>query len=135
MVKAIAEVQGLSECHVNLIEMTEHHHAYGAHTKRTARRIAGAVGHRKIAVDIHLVVCQQLIDVGERRTRYAFRELNLAKLMTEVFVENEASRRALERSGYRTIGTSRDHFFTGGRWHDIWLGEVLREDWERAQKA
>ena len=34
----------------------------------------GPVGHRKIAVDIHLVVCQQLIDVGERRTRYTFRD-------------------------------------------------------------
>ena len=69
------------------------------------------------------------------RTRYAFRELNLHKLMTEVFLGNEASRRALEKNGYRTIGTRRDHFFTLGRWHDIWLGEVLREDWERAQTA
>ena len=69
------------------------------------------------------------------RTRYAFRELNLHKLMTEVFVSNEASRRALEKNGYRTVGTSRDHFFTLGRWHDVWIGEVLREDWERAQTA
>ena len=67
------------------------------------------------------------------RTRYAFRELNLHKLMTEVFVPNEASRRALEKNGYRTIGISREHFFTGGRWQDVWHGEVLREDWERAQ--
>jgi RimJ/RimL family protein N-acetyltransferase len=69
------------------------------------------------------------------RTRYAFRELNLHKIMTEVFVGNQASRRALEKNGYRTVGTSRDHFFTRGAWHDIWLGEVLREDWERAQTA
>ena len=69
------------------------------------------------------------------RTRYAFRELNLHKVMTEVFVGNQASRRALEKNGYRTVGTSRDHFFTRGAWHDIWLGEVLREDWERAQTA
>lgn len=68
------------------------------------------------------------------RTRYAFRELNLRKLMTEVFMENAASRRALEKNGYRTVGTRREHFFTGGRWHDIWLGEVLREDWEKLQR-
>ena len=72
-------------------------------------------------------------EVMRLRTRYAFRELNLHKLMSEVFVANEASRRALEKNGYRTIGTSREHFFTLGAWHDIWLGEVLREDWERAQ--
>jgi RimJ/RimL family protein N-acetyltransferase len=69
------------------------------------------------------------------RTRYAFRELNLHKIMTEVFVGNQASRRALEKNGYRSVGTSRDHFFTRGAWHDIWLGEVLRDDWERAQTA
>ena len=37
------------------------------------------------------------------RTRYAFRDLNLHKLMTEVFAENVASRRALEKNGYRTM--------------------------------
>ncbi len=67
------------------------------------------------------------------RTRYAFRELNLRKLMTEVFSENAASRRALEKNGYRTVGVRRRHFFTRGRWHDLWLGEVLREDWEKTQ--
>ena len=69
------------------------------------------------------------------RTRYAFRDLNLRKLMTEVFTENAASRRALEKSGYRTAGTHREHFFTRGRWHDVWLGEVLRKDWEKAQTS
>ena len=67
------------------------------------------------------------------RTRYAFRELNLRKLMTEVFVENAASKRALEKAGYRTVGIRREHFFTRGRHHDIWLGEVLRDDWEKTQ--
>ncbi|HKW77556.1 MAG TPA: GNAT family protein [Candidatus Limnocylindria bacterium] len=66
------------------------------------------------------------------RTRYAFRELNLQKLSTEVFVPNEASKRALEKNGYRTVGIRRRHFFAGGKWHDIWIGEVLREDWDRA---
>lgn len=66
------------------------------------------------------------------RTRYAFRDLNLRKLVTEVFVENPASRRALEKSGYRTVGIRREHFWSGGAWHDVWLGEVLRADWEKA---
>ena len=66
------------------------------------------------------------------RTRYAFRELNLHKLMTEVFVSNVASRRALEKNGYRTVGIRKDHFFTGGSWHDVWLGEITREEFDRA---
>ncbi len=64
------------------------------------------------------------------RTRYAFRELNLRKLVTEVFAENVASRRALEKTGYRTVGIRREHFWSGGAWHDVWLGEVLRSEWE-----
>lgn len=67
------------------------------------------------------------------RTRYAFRELNLRKLMTEVFVENAASKRALEKAGYRTVGIHRAHFFTRGRHHDVWLGELLRDDWEKTE--
>jgi RimJ/RimL family protein N-acetyltransferase len=67
------------------------------------------------------------------RTRYAFRELNLQKLVTEVYVDNLASRKALERNGYRTVGVHKRHFFSRGTWHDVWVGEVLREEWEESQ--
>src|SRR5438477_636323 len=67
------------------------------------------------------------------RTRYAFRELNLHKLMTEVDAENEASRKALERNGYRTVGVRREETFREGKWHERGLGEVLRADWEKTQ--
>lgn len=73
-------------------------------------------------------------EVMRLRTAYAFEQLNLRKLMTEVFVENAASRRALEKNGYRTAGTHREHFFTRGKWHDVWLGEVLRADWESTRR-
>ena len=69
------------------------------------------------------------------RTRYAFRELNLHKLLTEVDTENEASRKALERNGYRTVGVRREQSFREGKWRDRWLGEVLRDDWEKRNKA
>ncbi len=72
-------------------------------------------------------------EVMALRTRYAFRELNLHKLMTEAFEENAASKRALEKVGYKKIGLRREHFFTRGRWHDVWLGEVLRSDWEKSR--
>ena len=67
------------------------------------------------------------------RTRYAFRELNLHKLVTEVDAENDASRKALERNGYRTVGVRREQTFREGKWHDRWVAEVLRADWEKTQ--
>ena len=36
-----------------------------------------------------------------------------------------------EKAGYRQCGLMRRHVFVDGQWHDVWLAEVLREDWER----
>jgi RimJ/RimL family protein N-acetyltransferase len=66
------------------------------------------------------------------RTRYAFLELNLGKLVTMVVEGNVASRKALERIGYRTVGVYRRHEFVDGEWRDAWLGELLRDDWTPA---
>ncbi len=68
------------------------------------------------------------------RTGFCFRELNLHKIRTRAFMENKASIRALEKAGYRQSGVLRQEFYRDGRWHDVWTGEVLREDWERAQR-
>ena len=65
------------------------------------------------------------------RTDYAFRQLNLHKLSSRTFVENESSRRALLKAGYTQTGVEREHYFREGRWHDQWSCEVLREEWEK----
>jgi ribosomal-protein-alanine N-acetyltransferase len=67
------------------------------------------------------------------RTEYAFRQLNLHKLSSGAFLENEPSKRALMKAGYREIGIEREHFFREGTWHDHWRCEVRRDDWERMQ--
>lgn len=63
------------------------------------------------------------------RTRYAFEELGLDKLITNVDAGNVASRRALERVGYRTVGVYRHHRYRHGIWSDVWIGELPRADW------
>jgi ribosomal-protein-alanine N-acetyltransferase len=67
------------------------------------------------------------------RTAYAFRQLNLHKLSTFTFFENEGSRRALMKSGYRQIGVQREQLWRDGTWHDTWMAELLRSDWEKQQ--
>ena len=69
------------------------------------------------------------------RTAFCFRELNLHKIKTRAFMENEASKRALQKAGYRESGIQREEMYKDGGWHDIWMGEVMREDWEKAQKT
>src|SRR5215468_4908497 len=69
-------------------------------------------------------------EVMRLRTEYAFLELGLRKVWAGVEVANVASRRALEKTGYRQCGLMRRHVFVGGQWLDVWLGEILREDWD-----
>jgi RimJ/RimL family protein N-acetyltransferase len=64
------------------------------------------------------------------RTAYAFRELGLERLESESFVENLGMHRALEKSGYQKIGRRRHQVYRDGAWHDVFIFELLRQDWE-----
>jgi RimJ/RimL family protein N-acetyltransferase len=70
---------------------------------------------------------------GALLTRYAFRELNLEKVWATVMGDN-ASRKTLEKLGYRQCGLMRRHGFVDGRWYDQWIGEILREEWETREE-
>jgi len=75
------------------------------------------------------------VEQAELRTRFAFHELNLVKLKSVAFAENEASRRMAKRIGYREVGIERREVYADGRWHDGAISELLREDWEKLQTA
>ena len=77
-----------------------------------------------------------VFEIGMRlRARYGFRELGLESLTTHVVIANQGSRRGLERAGYRQCGVRRHYYFIDGRWHDVWMGEVLRDEWEATQET
>ena len=67
------------------------------------------------------------------RTAFAFEELGLERLESTSVTDNVAMHRALERSGYRNIARRRRVYWREGRWHDDFLFELLREDWERGK--
>jgi RimJ/RimL family protein N-acetyltransferase len=66
-------------------------------------------------------------------TTYALLELGLHKVWATVIVGNEASRRALERNGYRQCALFREDRYVEGRWHDLWVGEILKEEWDSSR--
>lgn len=72
-------------------------------------------------------------EVMRLRTRFAFLELGLNSVDTMIAVENRASWRAAEKAGYQFTGVLRQYFYRGGRWYDVKVGSVLREDWEKLQ--
>ena len=68
------------------------------------------------------------------RTEYAFLELGLRKVWTGVWLPNHGSRRALEKAGYRQCALFRQDRYVEGQWHDVWLGEILKEEWDARQE-
>lgn len=66
------------------------------------------------------------------RAAYAFRQLQLHKLVSGYIEANVASGRAQARCGYRVLGRARDDEYRDGRWHDFCLTELMRADWEAA---
>ena len=69
------------------------------------------------------------------RTKFAFSELPLEKLQTEIFLDNLAARRCVEKAGYLNYGIARRHVFRSGKWHDLWLADILRSEWLMLQES
>ncbi len=69
------------------------------------------------------------------RCEYAFDELGLERLETVSLVGNVGMHRALERSGYRNLTRLHRFVYRHGDWHDVYLFELLRSDWQTIQDS
>jgi RimJ/RimL family protein N-acetyltransferase len=67
------------------------------------------------------------------RNEFVFTETAIEKMMAEVLVENLVSQRWVERLGYRHYGIARHHILRDSDWHDVWLAELLKRDWQALQ--
>jgi [ribosomal protein S5]-alanine N-acetyltransferase len=61
--------------------------------------------------------------------RHAFRELKLHRLEANIQPDNDASKRLVERAGFRYEGYSPRYLKIGGRWRDHERWAITREDW------
>ena len=59
---------------------------------------------------------------------FAFEQLGLHRMEAACLERNQASRRLLERSGFRQVGYARQYLKIDGRWQDHLLFEILRND-------
>lgn len=65
-------------------------------------------------------------------TDYAFSCIipgGLSKLYAYVLVGNDPSRKALQHVGFQDVGILRREHYAHGQWFDIWVGDLLREEW------
>ncbi len=64
---------------------------------------------------------------------YAFGILGLERLELEVYAENKRAARCYEKAGFVFEGTRRHAAMVNGRYADVHMMSVIREDWERKE--
>ncbi len=69
--------------------------------------------------------------IGPYLYNYAFETYKLHKLSGEVMAENINVRKIHQMHGSREVGFYRDHVFKNGQYHDIYIYEMLAEEWEK----
>jgi RimJ/RimL family protein N-acetyltransferase len=61
---------------------------------------------------------------------YLFMSKDIVRIQAGTFTENRASQRVLEKTGFKREGTIRKGLFSWGKWADICLYSILREEWK-----
>lgn len=64
-----------------------------------------------------------------RIMRYGFDELGLHKIFVSHFAVNDASKKLIQRLGFRYVGVQREEFRKKGVWHDHVLYELLESEY------
>jgi RimJ/RimL family protein N-acetyltransferase len=68
---------------------------------------------------------------------FSFKNLmsnGLHKIYAYVLEGNGRSQKALEKAGFRMVGTFKDEVFRNGKWSDCWCGELIARKWLRNRK-
>ena len=74
-------------------------------------------------------------DIVKTRTRFLFDQLNLHRLESECFTENQGMIKIFEKCGYQRVGILRQKRWRDGRWRDMILWEILDEDYQALKSA
>lgn len=69
-----------------------------------------------------------------RALEIAFGPMKMEKVEACAFVGNLASRRVLEKNGFREEGRTRKAVLKRGRWLDEWVLGITREEWEARER-
>lgn len=63
---------------------------------------------------------------------FGFRELKLVRIQAHVMSGNETSVRVLKKCGFTYEGTERMRLKHRGRWKDMMLFSILKEEWQKS---
>lgn len=61
---------------------------------------------------------------------YLFMSKDIVRIQATTYIENIASKKVLEKTGFQREGTIRKGMFAWGNWADLHLYSILREEWK-----
>jgi len=61
---------------------------------------------------------------------YLFLSKNITRVQAGTFTDNTASQRVLEKNGFKREGTIRKGILSWGKWEDVCIYGILREEWK-----
>jgi RimJ/RimL family protein N-acetyltransferase len=113
----------------------------GIFLKKTLEHIGNIVLHQ---IDWRNRVGEIGILIGDKKSRgkgyateaivlianHAFNKLNLHKLCAGAVKENEASKRAFEKAGFKVEGVLREHFYLDGKYLDCYRMGLLKNEFK-----
>lgn len=92
--------------------------------------------HKNQSAEIGLYLSPEFQDQGYGKDafhtlmKFCFHQLNLHRLMLEVFAFNERAVQMYEKLGFKVEGTLRDAYFCDNAFHDIIMMSILRDEFQ-----
>jgi ribosomal-protein-alanine N-acetyltransferase len=71
-----------------------------------------------------------MTESGHRLMEYAFKDLNLHRIMAGYMPHNYRSGNVLKRLGFHIEGVAREYLFINGQWQDHILTSRINPDWQ-----
>jgi len=75
-----------------------------------------------------------MTEAARAATRFGFEVLGLHRITVGAFAENAASRRVIEKIGFRSTGRRPDDLWRDGRWYDHERFELIASEWAALPK-
>lgn len=98
------------------------------------------IDHFNKTAEIGLDICENFRGKGFGKIAFksimdfCFNELNMRKLYLYVFSFNEAGISVYKKNGFETEGILKKHIFKNGKYEDLLLMSIFKEDLERIKK-
>ena len=88
------------------------------------------IGKGKVYIDE-----KYAMDAAQIMMQYGFEELNLYRLWTEIYEEDEKKKDFFNRLGFAHEAIHKETHWTGGRWVDSWFYRLLESEYRRQKKT